>query len=86
MITSIIDNENVHYGCTKNIMEIDSKYKMTQSTWCDEVAHVLKERKLKVINDNHIKVLDAANMTIMDLALKYVEEKDLSDMIIPPIN
>ena len=86
MITSIIHNENVHYKYTKNIIEIDSKYKMMQSTWYDEVAHMLKERKLKVINDNHIKVLDAVNMTIMDLALKYVEEKDLSDMIIPPIN
>ena len=86
MITSIADNENFHYGCTKDIMNAESKHKMSQTTWYDETSSVLNERKLTVINLMHNKVIDAVNVSMMDFAAQHAEEKQLSKSIIHPIN
>ena len=86
MIQSIIDNGQVHYGYSKDIMEVNKEYKMEQTIWCDEVANMLAERKISVTNTIQNKIIDTANPTIMDLAIKYAEENQLSITLIPPIN
>ena len=68
------------------MMTVKSTYEIDQSTWCDEVSSMLAERKMSVVNATHDKVIDAVNLTIMDLAVKYVEENQLSATLIPPIN
>ena len=58
MIMTNIDNENFHYGYSKDIMTVDSKYKMEQTTWCDKVSSLLNERNLSVVNSIHNKVIE----------------------------
>ena len=74
MMQSNIDNGNVHYRYSKDIMRVKTEYKMEQTIWCNEVASILAERKISVANTIQNKVIDTINPTIMDLAIKYMEE------------
>jgi len=39
-----------------------------------------------VVNPIHNKVIETTNLTIMDYAVKYINENELSEKLIPPIN
>ena len=45
MIQIIKENESLQYGYNSDIMIVPRKYKINTTTWSDEVAEILEERK-----------------------------------------
>ena len=67
-------------------MEVEGQYKLSDTTWIDEVAEVMRTRELTIVNSYIQEGVSTSNKSIMDWAVQYVKQNNLDTNLILPIN
>ena len=67
-------------------MEVEGQYKLSDTTWIDEVAEVMRTRELTIVNSYKQEGVSTSNKSIMDWAVQYVKQNNLDTNLIPLIN
>ena len=80
------ENARVFYGYSKSIMEVERRYKPEKIIWSDEIQDILGKRNLQMINCVQEKKWISKNKTIMDYAIEYVEQNELTMKYTEAIN
>ena len=80
------ENARLFYGCSGHILDVDLNIKPKRITWSDEIQHMLSNRKLSICNRTNERKWITANNSIMDYAIKYVKEKELTCEVAEAIN
>ena len=66
MIRIIQENEGLQYGYNAQIMEVEGQYKLSDMTWIDEIAKVMRTREITIVNSYKQEGVNTSNKSIMD--------------------
>ena len=80
------ENARLFYGYSGHVLNMELENKPKVVTWSDEIQQMLCSRELKIVNRTNERKWMSKNKTIMDYAIKYVNEKELDYGIVEAIN
>ena len=86
IMQTIIDNELIKNRFNRSIIEMPLKYKIDQTTWCNEIDQMLNSRKIEIRNAEVNLKIQTSKKSIKDYAIQYIEEKKHDSNVILLIN